>query len=213
MIEQQIKQLDIDNAFALSRRKLIGGLAAVAGLSIIPAPLLAAPPKKIKIGPSIIIKKGTKATSKAKSVRFLAFDNLHTGEKTKLVYWEKGRYVKGALSEINHVLRDHRTNEAARIDKALLDQLFILHTKLGSHKPFQVISAYRSPKTNAMLREHSGGVAQKSMHVQGRAIDIRLQDKDVLYIRNAALAMNAGGVGYYPDSKFVHIDTGKVRKW
>lgn len=212
MIEQHIEQ-DKDNSFALNRRQLIGGLVGVAGLSIIPAPLLAAPPKKIKIGPSITIKNGTKAASKAKAVRFLAFDNLHTGEKTKLVYWEKGRYVKGALSEINHVLRDHRTNEVTRIDKTLLDQLFILHNKLGSRTPFQVVSAYRSPKTNAMLREHSGGVAQKSMHVQGKAIDIRLQDKDVLYIRNAALAMNAGGVGYYPESQFVHVDTGKVRKW
>ncbi|MEQ1704648.1 MAG: DUF882 domain-containing protein [Rickettsiales bacterium] len=212
-----IEQLDTDNSFALNRRQLIGGLAAFAGLSIIPAPLLAAPPKKIKIGPSIKIKNGSKpsskSASKSKNVRFLAFDNLHTGEKTKLVYWEKGRYVKGALAEINRVLRDHRTNEVARIDKALLDQLFILHNKLGSRAPFEVISAYRSPKTNAMLREHSGGVAQKSMHVQGKAIDIRLPDKDLVYIRNAALAMNVGGVGYYPDSKFVHVDSGKVRNW
>lgn len=208
-----IEQEDKDTSFALSRRQLIGGLAAVAGLSLVPAPLLAAPAKKIKIGPSIVIKNGHKAASKAKQVRFLAFDNLHTGEKTKLVYWEKGRYVKGALREINHILRDHRTNEVARMDKDLLDHLFILHNKLGSRTPFEVISGYRSPKTNAMLHEHSNGVAVKSMHIQGKAIDIRLKDKDVLHIRNAALAMNAGGVGYYPEAQFVHVDTGKIRHW
>lgn len=207
------KQQDTDNSFALSRRQLIGGLAAVAGMSLVPAPLLAAPPKKIKIGPSIVIKNGHKPASRAKPVRFLAFDNLHTGEKTKLVYWEKGRYVKGALLEINHILRDYRTGEVTRIDKNLLDQLFILHNRLGSSKPFEVISGYRSPKTNAMLHEHSRGVAVKSMHIQGKAIDIRLEDKDVLHIRNAALAMNAGGVGYYPEAQFVHVDSGKIRHW
>ncbi len=189
-----------ENSPIISRRYFIGGLAAVAGLSVIPKPLLAAIPKQ-HIGPLI------------KPARFLAFDNLHTGETTKLIYWEKGRYIKGALSEINYILRDHRTNDVARIDTALLDQLFILHNKLGSRAPFQVISGYRSPKSNAMMHEHSKGVAKKSMHVQGKAIDIRLQDAQLINVRNAALAMNCGGVGYYPESQFVHVDTGKVRHW
>lgn len=193
-------QDNTENSPALSRRQFVGGLAAFAGLSVIPTQLLAAIPKA-SVG---IIKK---------PARFLAFDNLHTGETTKLIYWEKGRYIKGALSEINYILRDHRTNEVARIDKALLDQLFILHNKLGSRAAFQVISGYRSPKSNAKMHEHSKGVAKKSMHVEGRAIDIRLQDADLLHVRNAALAMNAGGVGYYPQSQFVHVDTGKVRHW
>lgn len=196
-----IKNLEkTEDSSLISRRQFIGGLAAVAGLSVIPTELLAAIPK-------------AHAKALIKPARYLAFNNLHTGEATKLIYWEKGRYIKGALAEVNHVLRDHRTNEVARIDPALLDQLFILHNKLGSRAAFQVISAYRSPKSNAMLNGHSKGVAKKSMHVEGRAIDIRLQDADLLHIRNAALAMNAGGVGYYPQSQFVHVDTGKVRHW
>ncbi len=184
----------------ISRRKFIGGLAAVAGLSIMPTSSFASIPKP-------------KAGVLAKPARFLAFDNLHTGETTKLIYWEKGRYIKGALREINHILRDHRTNEVSRIDPTLLDVLFVLHNKLGSRSAFQVISGYRSPKSNAMLHEHSGGVAKRSMHVEGKAIDIRLQDARLINVRNAALAMNSGGVGYYPESQFVHIDTGRVRRW
>jgi uncharacterized protein YcbK (DUF882 family) len=194
------KQQKTSDSMIISRRQFAGGLAAVAGLSFIPKPVLAAIPKE-NVRPLI------------KPARFLAFNNLHTGETTKLIYWEKGRYIKGALSEINYILRDHRTNDVARIDTALLDQLFILHNKLGSRTPFQVISGYRSPKSNAMLHEHSNGVAKKSMHVQGKAIDIRLQDAELINVRNAALAMNCGGVGYYPESQFVHVDTGKVRHW
>lgn len=189
-----------ENQLLLSRRNFIGGVVALAGLSVIPKPVLAAIPKA-QIG------------ALAKPARFLAFNNLHTGETTKLIYWEKGRYIKGALSEINHVLRDHRTGDVARIDPMLLDQLFVLHNKLESRTPFQVISGYRSPKSNAMLRAHSKGVAKHSMHTEGRAIDIRLQDARLINVRNAALAMKAGGVGYYPESQFVHVDTGRVRHW
>lgn len=194
------QQDEAEKLYVINRRQFACGLAAFAGLSIIPQPLLASIPKAT----AGIIKK---------PARFLAFDNLHTGETTKLIYWEKGRYIKGALSEINYILRDHRTNEVARIDKTLLDQLFILHNKLGSRAAFQVISGYRSPKSNAKMHEHSKGVAKKSMHVEGKAIDIRLQDKDLIYVRNAALSLNAGGVGYYPQSQFVHVDTGRVRHW
>ena len=188
-----------DNS-GLSRRQFVGVLAALGGLSLIPGQLLAAIPKA-NYGVA------------ARPVRSLAFENLHTGENTKLVYWERGNYIRGALSEIDHILRDHRTNEVKRIDKALLDRLFVLHNTLGSQVPFQVISGYRSPKSNAMMHAHSSGVAKKSMHMEGKAIDIRLPDVGLLHVRNAALAMNSGGVGYYPDSKFVHIDTGRVRHW
>jgi uncharacterized protein YcbK (DUF882 family) len=183
----------------MGRRQFAGGLLALAGLSVIPSEVLASIPQK-------------QAKILTKPARILAFDNLHTGEKIKLTYWEKGRYVKGALSEINHILRDHRTGDVARIDKALLDKLFILHNKIGSREPFQVVSGYRSPKSNAMLRSKSGGVAKKSMHCQGKAIDICLEDVDLVHVRNAALAMNSGGVGYY-SGQFVHIDTGKHRQW
>lgn len=189
----------INDSSLLSRRQFIGGLAAVAGFSLVSQPVLASIPKRVGV--------------LAKPARFLAFDNLHTGETTKLVYWEKGRYIKGALREINYILRDHRTNEVARIDLELLDKLFVLHNKLGSRTAFQVISGYRSPKSNAMMHDRSNGVAKRSMHVEGKAIDIRLQDAQLVHVRNAALAMNSGGVGYYPDSQFVHIDTGRVRHW
>ncbi len=194
MLQQEDKTID------LNRRQFALGLVAVAGLSVIPERVLAAIPKE-HVGALV------------KPSRYLAFDNLHTGETTKLIYWEKGRYIKGALNEINHILRDHRTGDVARIDTALLDKLFILHNRLGSRDAFQVISGYRSPKSNAMMHAHSNGVAKNSMHTKGKAIDIRLGDASLIDIRNAALAMNNGGVGYYPDSQFVHIDTGKVRHW
>lgn len=184
----------------VTRRKFVLGCAAVAGLVVAPNDAFASIPK-------------FKTAKLAKPSRFLAFENLHTGETIKLTYWEKGQYLKGALKEINHILRDHRTGEVKRIDKSLLDALFTLHNKLGSRKPFQVISGYRSPKSNAMMHSLSSGVAKKSMHIEGKAIDIRLEDKELSYLHKAALSMNAGGVGYYPVSDFVHVDTGKVRHW
>jgi len=184
----------------VSRRDFLGGLAALAGACAVSSPAFASIPK-------------FQASALVKPARFLAFDNLHTGETTKVTYWEKGGYVKGALAEINHILRDYRNGEVKNIDTALLDQLFILHNKLGSRSAFQVISGYRSPASNAMLHANSGQVAKKSMHLQGKAIDIRLSDCALSHLHNAALSMNAGGVGYYPESQFVHIDTGKIRTW
>jgi len=147
------------------------------------------------------------------SHKSLAFQHLHTGDKLKLTYFEKGRYVKSALKEINVLLRDFRTGDIHPIDPALLDQLHDLKLMLGTHRPFDIISGYRSPTTNAMLHGHSNGVANNSLHMQGRAIDIRIEKFDIRHIRNAALAMHRGGVGYYPDSDFVHLDTGKFRTW
>lgn len=190
-----------DNLQLLSRRKFIGGVAALVGAATLPNSAFASVPRKMV------------TLSKPKPARALAFESLHTGEKIKLTYWEKGNYVKGALAEINHILRDHRTGDVARIDIDLLDQLHILHQKVESRSPFLVISGYRSPKTNAMLHEASSGVAKKSMHTKGRAIDIRLEGADLANLHRAALAMNAGGVGYYPSSQFVHVDTGAVRHW
>lgn len=195
-----INENEEDSLQEFSRRQFLGGIVALAGLCVIPAPVLASIPENSR---KIL----------TKQARFLAFDNLHTGETTKLIYWEKGRYIKGAMREINRILRDHRTGDVARMDPALLDQLFILHNRLDSRAPFEVISGYRSPKSNSMLRGNSKGVAKNSMHTKGRAIDIRLSDTHLANIRKAALAMNSGGVGYYPQSQFVHIDTGRVRQW
>lgn len=146
--------------------------------------------------------------------RELAFHNTHTGERLRIAYWEDGRYVPGALREINHLMRDHRRNESHRIDTKLLDQLFILRKKLGTSKPFHIISGYRSPKTNALLRSQGRrGVAKRSLHMSGRAIDIRMPGRSLSKVRLAALSMHAGGVGYYPGANFVHLDTGRVRRW
>lgn len=147
------------------------------------------------------------------SERKLAFYNTHTGESLKTIYWAAGDYVPEGLAEINHVLRDFRTGEVKAIDPELLDQLAVLRGLTDATKATHIISGYRSPKTNAMLRSHSSGVAKKSLHQEGRAIDIRIPGVQLAHLRKAALSMKAGGVGYYPASDFVHIDTGRVRFW
>lgn len=147
--------------------------------------------------------------------RTLAFDNLHTGETLKLDYWVNGQYLPDALAEVNHLLRDFRTGEVHPISPGLLDLLAILRVRLETSQPVMVISGYRSPLTNAMLRsryEHSG-VASKSLHMQGLATDIRIPGRSLAAVHAAALAQRAGGVGYYPDSDFVHVDVGRVRTW
>jgi uncharacterized protein YcbK (DUF882 family) len=143
----------------------------------------------------------------------LSFEHTHTGDKLKLTYFERGTYIKEALHEINYLLRDFRTDDIHPIDPALLDQLFDLKQTLDVSKPFHIISGYRSPFTNAQLRKHSHGVADHSFHMQGRAIDIRVEGVSSKTIRNAALAMAQGGVGYYPRNDFVHLDTGEFRTW
>ena len=153
------------------------------------------------------------AATIAANQRRLAFDNLHTGESLKAVYWEGGDYVPGALDQINHILRDFRTNDIHAIDPRLLDLLNTLHRKLGSKVPFSVISGYRSPKTNAALAEASNGVAKHSLHMEGQAIDIHLEDVALKDLHRGALALKRGGVGYYPASDFVHVDVGRVRSW
>ena len=143
----------------------------------------------------------------------LAFEHTHTGDKLKLTYFERGNYIKDALQEINYLLRDFRTDDIYPIDTALLDQLFDLKQTLGVNKPFHIISGYRSPFTNALLRKYSHGVAEHSFHTRGMAIDIRLEGVSSRMIRNAALSMAQGGVGYYPRNNFVHLDTGNFRTW
>ncbi len=117
------------------------------------------------------------------------------------------------LAAIDHLLRDFRTDQEHAIDTSLLDLLFDVSLKMGRNVRFQVISGYRSPATNAMLRRKSRHVAERSLHTQGRAIDVRVQGMSAVLLRNAAIAMRRGGVGYYPNSDFVHLDTGRVRHW
>jgi uncharacterized protein YcbK (DUF882 family) len=145
--------------------------------------------------------------------RTVAFHNLHTGESLKALYWENGEYVPDALSAVNYLLRDFRNGEVHTIDPKLIDLLTTLSARVDTSTPFQVISGYRSPATNAMLHAHSDGVAKSSLHMQGLAIDIRLADVDLDRLHRAALGLAAGGVGYYPTSDFVHVDVGRVRRW
>lgn len=145
--------------------------------------------------------------------RALSFYNTHTGESLKSTYWREGRYLPKSLSRINHILRDHRTGEVKNIDFHLIDLLFVLQKKLRSREPFHVISGYRSLETNTYLRNKGRGVARNSLHLVGKAIDIRLPSRDLRDLRQAALELKKGGVGYYPGSDFVHVDVGKVRYW
>ncbi|AKJ29980.1 YcbK family protein [Caldimonas brevitalea] len=147
--------------------------------------------------------------------RVLMFDHLHTGERLEVEYFSGGTYLQDALGEVNQLLRDFRTGEVSTIDPKLLDLLHGLRQRTGSRQPFQIISGYRSPQTNAALRGKSAhsGVATRSLHMTGQAVDIRVADVALADLRKAALSMAAGGVGYYPDSRFVHVDTGRVRTW
>jgi len=145
--------------------------------------------------------------------RSLAFYNTHTGEQLKTVYWVQGNYLEDSLGEINFILRDYRTNEIKNIDTRLLDLLFAIRNELETQQPFQVISGYRSPETNAFLRAHSSGIAEHSLHLVGKAIDIRTPGRDLRVLQKTAVALKGGGVGYYPKSDFVHVDVGRVRYW
>jgi uncharacterized protein YcbK (DUF882 family) len=153
------------------------------------------------------------ASPRPPSRRVLAFDHLHTGERLDVVYWVDGSYRPGALSRINWLLRDFRDNTVHPIDPRLLDLLAAVRQRLGVHAPFQVISAYRSPATNAMLASMSEGVATNSLHLRGRAIDVRVPGRPLSAVRRVALGLRGGGVGYYPRSNFVHLDVGEVRRW
>lgn len=145
--------------------------------------------------------------------RRLAFYNLHTGERVRTTYWVDGEWNVDGLREIDTVLRDFRTGDVTTIDRRLLDVLYRLSRTMETRQPFHVISGYRSPKTNARLAEQGGGVAKRSLHMQGMAIDIRVPGVELADLRRAALSLKAGGVGYYPKSDFVHVDTGRIRFW
>ena len=176
---------------AVSRRRFLGAFASA-------VPLVAAPRLLF---------------AESSAPRALRFIHTHTGEHLAVEYFHHGQYVDDALATVNHFLRDFRTGDVHAIDPGLLDLLHGLTDLTGSARPFQVISGYRSPVTNEMLRHRSEGVAAGSLHMKGQAIDIRLADVPLAHLRSAALSIRRGGVGYYPASDFVHVDTGRVRAW
>jgi uncharacterized protein YcbK (DUF882 family) len=174
-----------------SRRGFLGGLASLSALAIA-APAAALP---------------------AREERVLSFFDTHTSDRLTLPYFADGGYLPGSLARLDRFLRDHRTGEEYPIDPALFDLLHEVQRATSTKAPFQVISCYRSPATNAMLRSEGGGVARGSLHLQGRAIDVRVADVSTVVLRDAARELRRGGVGYYPRSDFVHVDTGRVRAW
>ena len=151
---------------------------------------------------------GAKTTEKS-----LSLYNPHTKEHFKGIYWRNRKYIGDALKNINHVMRDFRAQDVKQIDTHLLDLLHGINVNLNSKKPFHVISGYRSPETNAKLRKRGKGAAKNSYHIQGKAVDIRLPGYRTSVLRRTAYKMKRGGVGYYPNRGFVHIDVGPIRYW
>lgn len=139
--------------------------------------------------------------------------NLHTGDTLDEVYFESGRYVPGVLAAAMRVLRDWRNGEEHPMDPRLFDLLHDLRSTIETSAPFQIISGYRSPATNAIMHAHSAEVASKSQHTFGKALDIRVEGVDLAHLHQAALSLRSGGVGYYPQSDFVHVDVGPLRQW
>lgn len=154
-----------------------------------------------------------RTADRAKATRDLRFYNTHTDERLDIRYCADGRYLPEALQSINHIMRDHRTGDIRPIDPRLLDLLHGVWYKAAGDRPLHIISGYRSPRTNAVLRRRSRGVAHHSLHMEGSAADIRIPGLPLRRLHDIAVGLNRGGVGYYPKSGFVHVDIGRVRYW
>lgn len=179
----------------MSRRALLGGAAA--GL-VVASPAFAAAPAILR---------------NAGNFRALGLVNGHTAERLNCVYWIDGQYVPEALEAFNYILRDWREELIKPIDPSTIDILAGTHGLLDCSEPFEVVSGYRSPKTNAMLRGNSRGVAKNSYHMKGMAVDIACRSRSVGQVAAAAQALGGGGVGRYSRSAFTHLDSGPVREW
>lgn len=204
----------------IGRRSLLGlglGLAGAAAATVAAAqdadPESVGTPEGFSLSP-------TPTTPPPAGPRWLKFRHLHTEKNLEVVYFDQGKYVWDALQAVNEHLSDFRSLEVHQIDVRVLDILFTLQALTGSKEPYRIISAFRSPATNEILAGQSAAgnagtsqVARKSMHMEGKAIDMRLNDVSLTGLRDAALALKGGGVGYYPDSGFVHVDIGPVRTW
>jgi uncharacterized protein YcbK (DUF882 family) len=188
-----------------SRRRVLKAGGALAGVS---AAALLVRPARGREAPAPAPAHGVET-----SPRRIALLNLHTDERLEIEYFRDGAYLPEALSAIEVVLRDFRTGERHAIDPALMDYLLEVARAVGVDPSFSVISGYRSSQTNAMLHERSGGVAKRSLHMEGRAIDVRMARVNCADLAAQALELKRGGVGYYRASDFVHLDTGAFRSW
>jgi len=180
---------------SLSRRALLGAFAATA--------LVSAP----------TYSKAAGFLRGSGDIRRIKMYSSRTGEKLDMIYWVDGDYIRDAVQEVNHFMRDWRTGEVKRMDLRTIDIMAASHNLLDVSEPFLLLSGYRSPKTNAMLRSRSKGVAKNSLHMKGQAADLRLSSRSVSQIGRAAASCAAGGVGRYSGSNFVHMDCGPVRTW
>ena len=187
--------MTVQSSTGISRRALLGAFAATT--------LVAAPSYSKAAG---FLRGGG-------DIRRIRMYSGRTGEKLDMIYWVEGDYIKEAVTEIHQFMRDWRTNQVKFIDLRTIDIMAASHNLLDVHEPFMLLSGYRSPQTNAMLRSKSRGVAKNSLHIKGQAADLRLGSRSVGQIARAALACHAGGVGRYSGSNFVHMDCGPVRSW
>lgn len=154
------------------------------------------------------------SASRTPAEKVLSFYNTHTGETlNRAVFWADGTFVKETLKDINHLLRDHRNDQVHTMDPSVIDLMYAINRQISGHHPIHIISGYRSPQTNALLRAQSQGVAKHSLHLSGQAIDLRIPGVKLGRVHRIAQSLQRGGVGYYPKSDFVHVDTGKVRSW
>ncbi len=179
-----------------SRRRLLGAFAGTAALTAAP-----------------VYTKAAGFLRGAGDVRRIAMRNARTGETLDTIYWIEGEYIRPALQEISYFMRDWRQNEVITYDRRNIDILAAAHNLMETSEPYQLLSGYRSPATNAMLRSRNSGVASNSYHIQGMAADVRLRSRTVTQMSGAGLACGAGGVGKYFGSNFVHMDCGPVRTW
>ena len=184
-----------DTSSSISRRTLLGVFAATA--------LTAAPTYSSAAG----------FLRRSGDIRRIKMYSGRTGERLDTIYWVEGEYIKDAVAEINHFMRDWRTNDIKKMDLRTIDIMAAAHNLLDVNEPYLLLSGYRSPKTNAMLRSNSSGVARNSLHLQGQAADLRLASRSVGQMAGAAAACRAGGVGSYSRSNFVHMDCGPIRSW
>jgi uncharacterized protein YcbK (DUF882 family) len=168
--------------------------------------------RRVRFGALLLLPSRRAFASRGES-RALDFEHTHTGESLSVTYWADGRYVPEALARVDRLLRDFRTGDVHAIDPKLLDLLHELRVSTGASAPYQVISGYRSPETNAMLRAQGRKVGSRSLHMKGEAIDVRLADVPTARVRDVALKLARGGVGYYEKKDFVHVDVGRVRRW
>jgi uncharacterized protein YcbK (DUF882 family) len=193
------------------RRSFLKSSAVLA--SVLSAPAFSKAAKAAMMPSSPVVPSAVVPPAVAPSERVLRLYNTHTGESVRSVFWAEGQFIPDALQDINRLLRDHRNNKVAEIDPQLLLLLDKVSAKFGDHPTLHVISGYRSPESNAKLHENTNGVAKHSLHMEGKAIDIRIPGQDLAKLHKLIMAEQAGGVGYYPDSQFVHMDVGRVRYW